>query len=65
MVYAPSESSIIIQAEEVPAPPWWEQEYFGIPLWVWILGGVGGAVAIGAIAYEMRRQEMMMMLMAR
>jgi hypothetical protein len=32
----------------VPSPPpWWEQEYFGIPLWVYIVAGVGLAGLAG------------------
>jgi hypothetical protein len=38
-----------VVASEVPKP-WWEQEYFGIPLWVYIVAGVGlGLVGIGMV----------------
>jgi hypothetical protein len=36
--------------EVVPPPPekpWWEQEYFGIPLWAYIVAGVGLAGLAG------------------
>jgi len=47
-----------VNASEAPAPPppppekpWWEQEYFGIPLWVYIVAGAGlaGLVGIGMV----------------
>jgi hypothetical protein len=47
--------SYSVNASEAPAPPppekpWWEQEYFGIPLWVYIVAGVGlGLVGIGMV----------------
>jgi len=49
-----------------PLPPDLNKEYFGIPLWAWLIAG--GIIAIGgAIAYyqEKKREEMMMLLLAR
>lgn len=62
MPYATAEAETTL---EVTGIPWWEQEFLGIPVWGWIAGGVGVAI-IGAVAYEMRKEERMMrLLMAR
>jgi hypothetical protein len=55
---------------EVPPPtekPWYEQTYFGLPLWAWIAIGAGGAAAIGVAAYaeEERRRRLITMLAKR
>jgi len=36
-----------------PPPPWWEQ----IPLWVWVLIGVGGAALIAGAVYYATRER--------
>jgi hypothetical protein len=41
-----------VTASEVPIPkPWWEQEFLGVPLWVYIVAGVGlaGLAGIGMV----------------
>jgi hypothetical protein len=46
--------------------PWYEQTYFGLPLWAWIAIGAGGAAAIGVAAYaEEERRRRLITLMAK
>jgi Mn2+/Fe2+ NRAMP family transporter len=45
-----------------PGPPWWEQTFFGLPFWVWIVIGVAGATVAGVATYaeEERRKRLLM-----
>ena len=57
-----------VEAKEVvPPPPWWEQVYFGLPVWAWILIGAGSAAAIGGVAYiiEEERRRALLLALAR
>ena len=41
-----------VVASEVPvSKPWWEQEFLGVPIWVYIVAGAGlaGLVGIGMV----------------
>ena len=43
------------ESKEVP-PPWWEQIYFGLPLWAWVIIAAGGTVIVGGAAYALARR---------
>jgi len=34
---------VLFTAEErpLPTPPWWEQQFLGVPLWLWMVIGSG------------------------
>lgn len=47
-------------AEERPPPiPWWEQKILGIPLWAWLVLGVGivPVAAVAAVVAESERRK--------
>jgi len=62
------EESVEAREKVVEKPKeWWEQEFFGVPFWAWLLiGGVGaaGVTALGFFVEEERRRELIELIRA-
>lgn len=56
MPYNKAEASKAIEVTGV-APPWWEQVYFGLPLWAWVVIAAGGIVIIGGTIHYIEERK--------